>query len=186
MIAKTPQRLNLFAFVTLKHFGQKRKYTNEPYLNHLRAVAEMADGKAKFGYEIGLCHDLLEDTDCTRAELRDTLRRFEYNDFEIISIINGVIDLTDVYTPEQFPYINRKDRKRMEAIRLNRIDENSQTVKYCDIINNSESILKYDQGFAKTYIPELKMILQGMNKGNQKLYKLALKSIEYEPIITHK
>lgn len=77
MIPKTPQRLNLFAFVTLKHFGQKRKYTNEPYVNRLRAVAEMADGKCKFGYEIGLCHDLLEDTDCTGAELSETLLRLD-------------------------------------------------------------------------------------------------------------
>lgn len=70
----------------------------------------------------------------------------------------------------------------MEAFRLHGISPTAQTVKYCDIINNSESILKHDQGFAKIYISELKMILDGMNKGNKKLYKLALKSIEYESI----
>lgn len=182
MIPNTPQRLNLFAFVTLKHFGQKRKYTNEPYVNHLRAVAEIADGKCKFGYEIGLCHDLLEDTDCTPLELRNALERFGYSFEELFTIGSVVSELTDMYTYEKYPDLNRKIRKQKEACRLHFISYEGQTVKYCDIINNSESILKHDQGFAKIYIPELKMILDGMNKGNKKLYKLALKSIEYEPI----
>lgn len=170
-------RQHLYCFVGLKHHGQVRKYTGEPYFNHLRAVAEMADGKCKFGYEIGLCHDLFEDTDCTRQELWNALKRFGYDEINCHRIVSFVDDLTDEYTPEQFPKTNRLHRKTFEANRLHKISPDAQTVKYCDIINNSESILQHDPGFAKKYIPEMKMVLEGMNKGNQELYKLALQSV---------
>jgi (p)ppGpp synthase/HD superfamily hydrolase len=170
-------RHHVLAFVALKHFGQLRKYTNEPYLNHLQAVAKMADGKCQFGYEIGLCHDLLEDTDCEDKDLYEALERFGYNEGEREFIINAVIDLTDVYTHELFPELNRKARKEREAYRLHLINHGAQTVKYCDIINNSESILQYDLGFAKKYIPEMKSVLLGMNKGDEQLYKKAFDSV---------
>jgi guanosine-3',5'-bis(diphosphate) 3'-pyrophosphohydrolase len=190
MIPKTPQRLNLFAFVVLKHHGQIRKYTNEPYVNHLRAVAEMADEKCRFGYEIGLCHDLLEDTDCTKDELLKALIRFIYFRNEAEYIVHCVTELTDIYTPEDFPQLNRAKRKELEAKRLSKITYESQTVKYCDLIDNTESIVKYDEGFAVKYLAEKATILNGMNKGNPVMYakakrvlKKALKSIEFKSIV---
>lgn len=147
-------REHLYCFVALKHFEQKRKYTGEPYLSHLKAVAEMADGKCKFGYEIGLCHDLLEDTDCTGAELSEVLLRFGYDVPHAYKIYSAVCDLTDEYTHEKFPQHNRKVRKELEAYRLHGIAKEAQTVKYCDIINNSESILQHDPGFAKILSPK--------------------------------
>ncbi len=190
MIPNTPQRLNLFAFVVLKHYGQVRKYTGEPYVNHLRAVAEMADGKCKFGYEIGLCHDLLEDTDCTFNELDEALKRFEYEIFDRVIIAGSVNELTDIYTPEAFPQLNRAKRKALEAQRLSTISYEAQTVKYCDLINNTESIVKYDEGFAVKYLAEKATILKEMNKGNPVMYakakrvlKKALKSIELKSIV---
>jgi (p)ppGpp synthase/HD superfamily hydrolase len=96
-------RTHLYCFVTLKHHQQKRKYTGEPYFNHVKAVAEMADGMCKFGYEIGLCHDLIEDTDCDQIDLHEALMRFGYDMGDANFITNGVVELTDIYTPEYFP-----------------------------------------------------------------------------------
>jgi len=168
---------HLFGFVTLKHFGQKRKYTNEPYVNHVRAVADMADGHCKLGYEIGLLHDLLEDTDCSENEMIQALDRFGYTYSEIVFIGRRVHELTDVYTPEKFPQINRKVRKELEARRLHKTGYAAQTVKYCDLMHNTESIVEYDRGFAMKYIPEKEQILIGMNKGNKLVYRRALKSL---------
>jgi len=170
-------RNHLLAFVHLKHYGQKRKYTGEDYVNHLKAVAKMVDGKCELGYEVGLCHDLLEDTDCTEEELKNALMRFEYGSKDSIFIFEKVRDLTDRYVPETCPTWNRTVRKKLEAERLWTISPEAQTVKYCDIINNSESILQYDAGFAKIYIPEMQEVLKGMNKGHKGLYKKALKSV---------
>lgn len=176
---KIPQgrQANLLGFVVLKHDMQKRKYTNEPYYTHVRAVADMADGKCKFGYEIGLCHDLLEDTDCTGAQLTEALLRFGYDVDEAWIIFNAVSDLTDKFTPEAYPDLNRKSRKLLEAERLHNACPTAQTVKYCDLIHNTESIVAYDRGFALKYIPEKEQILSGMNKGHKLLYKKALQSL---------
>lgn len=178
---KLDPKLHLYAFVCLKHHGQVRKYTGEPYFNHLKAVAEMADSKCKFGYEIGLCHDLLEDTDCARHELYSAILRFGYSIYDACFICDRVDELTDQFTPEAYPEFNRKKRKALEAERLWTISPDAQTVKYCDIINNSESILQHDPGFAKKYIPEMKMVLDGMDKGDQELYKKALELLNLNP-----
>lgn len=169
---KIPQgrQADLLAFCALHHFHQKRKYTNDPYINHCRAVADMADGLCKFGYEVGLCHDLLEDTDCSVDELENALLRFGYG-IDTIIIVRCVIELTDVYTHEAFPQLNRTKRKSLEAERLHKISYEAQTVKYCDLINNTESIVEHDKGFAKKYLAEKKTILKGMNTGNPQTYK---------------
>jgi len=171
---KIDSRVHLLAFVTLKHFEQKRKYTNEPYLNHLKSVANMADGKCRFGYETGLCHDLLEDTDCTPAELGEALYRFGYGKDEVVLIVGAVMELTDVFTSESYPDVNRKNRKHLEALRLHNVSHEAQTVKYCDLIDNTSSIVTHDHGFAEVYLKEKESILAGMNKGNPELYQQCL------------
>lgn len=183
-------RNHLYCFVTLKHHQQKRKYTNEPYFNHVLAVAKMADGTCNFGYEIGLCHDLIEDTDCDRYELKEALMRFGYENYKAEYICNAVIELTDIYTPEIFPQLNRAKRKALEAQRLSTVSYEAQTVKYLDLMHNTESIVKHDKGFAIKYLAEKATILKGMNAGNPAIYakckrvlKKALKTLHEQKII---
>ena len=165
------------AFVALHHVQQKRKYTGEPYLFHLVNVAEMAAKYVKFGYEIGLCHDLLEDTACTEDELHEALIRFGYDHSESMLILGSVIELTDIYTHEAFPKLNRAIRKVKEARRLYYISSVSQTVKYCDLIDNTSSIVKHDKGFAIKYLQEKEFILSGMTKGNHGAFIRCLNSL---------
>lgn len=165
------KRNHVLAFVALKHADQKRKYTGEPYLSHLQSVAKMADGRCRLGYEIGLCHDLLEDTDCTQVELYKALVRFGYEILDAGWIVARVIDLTDVYTNEKYSGHNRKERKKFEAQRLFAINPDAQTVKYCDLIDNAKSIVEHDPGFAMVFINEAMYILSGMLAGNPDLYK---------------
>lgn len=170
-MATIDRQKHLFAFVALHHHTQKRKYTNEPYLNHLIAVAEAAKDTCKFGYEIGLCHDLLEDTGCTIYELITALNRFGYEYADARFIAGAVSELTDAYTHEDFPQLNRAKRKALEAQRLHKVSYEAQTVKYCDLIDNTKSIVEHDKGFAVKYLEEKGAILKGMNKGNPEIYK---------------
>jgi (p)ppGpp synthase/HD superfamily hydrolase len=169
---KIPQgrQANLLTFVVLKHENQVRKYTGEPYHFHLRNVADMADDKCRMGYEIGLCHDLLEDTQCTPTELVNALIRFKYSPDEVSVICSAVNELTDVYTHEDFPQLNRAKRKKAEAERLHKISYEAQTVKYCDLIDNTSSIVQHDKHFAKVFLNEASTILGGMNKGNPVMF----------------
>jgi (p)ppGpp synthase/HD superfamily hydrolase len=163
-------RGKLIEFVKQQHGDQVRKYTGEPYFNHLLAVAEMADCKCDYGFEIGLCHDLLEDTSCTDLELYTFLQNNGYNIEASEVILKAVVELTDIYTAENSPELNRKHRKHLEALRLHQIGYEAQTVKYCDLIDNGDSIALHDPSFAKVYLKEKSEILEGMNAGDYELY----------------
>lgn len=170
----------LKTFVKEQHSTQVRKYTGEPYFNHLLAVAEMA-GKTdvRYAYEIGLCHDLFEDTNCDPLHLRYLLFDLQY-DYSAIWFISGCVkELTDVYTPVSVSGLNRAARKQKEAERLWSISPAAQTVKYCDLIDNTVSIVRYDPGFAVKYLAEKKVILSGMNSGDADMYKRCLESLEW-------
>jgi hypothetical protein len=120
--------------------------------------------------EIALCHDLLEDTHCDESALRQILNISGYNNKEVNIIIHTVNELTDVYTAEDFPNLNRKERKKLEAHRLWTISYLAQTIKYADLIDNTRSIVEHDKTFAKVYLQEKKYILLGMDKGLASLH----------------
>jgi (p)ppGpp synthase/HD superfamily hydrolase len=168
----TERQSKLLQFVIEQHGEQKRKYTNEPYWKHVYEVAEIvSEYEGELLIEIALCHDLIEDTECTYLKLAGILFEFGYNSSnEIYLILEGVRDLTDEYTKEYFPQYNRKQRKELELIRLKTISPNSQTVKYADLIHNTSSIVKYDKNFAKVYLKEKEEILNNMRKGDLKLF----------------
>ena len=162
-----------------EHSSQKRKYDGEPYYTHLFDVAAHADLYMPLGFECGLCHDLLEDTDIKSAGLlKMHLKDLGYNDEESKYIADRTFDVTDLYTKESFPELNREARKQLEAKRLWDIFPDSQTLKYCDMIDNTISIKDRDPDFWKTYREEKLLTLQGMDKGNQFLYKYCLKICE--------
>lgn len=172
------KRSRLKNFVKKMHKDKIRKYTGEPYYNHLISVAQLSISKCHLGYEIGLCHDLLEDTDCTDKVLLNTLITYGYTASAAYHITKCVVELTDVFTTEKYPSLNRSYRKQKEADRLHCISDTAQTVKYADLIDNTASIVEHDKSFAKTYIAEKEVILKGMAEGNQELYKMALNSLK--------
>jgi (p)ppGpp synthase/HD superfamily hydrolase len=177
----TPQQDRLLKFVILMHGEQKRKYTNEPYWYHVVNVAYRADIVAgRLGIEIGLSHDLIEDTDCTPLLLHEYLVAIGYEACDALEIMNGVVELTDVFTSEAFPNLKREERKALEAHRLGTISVRSQNVKYCDLEDNSSSILEHDPSFAKVYLAEKAEMLQYMVAGDQTLRKLLLESIKHD------
>ncbi len=167
----------LISFAAKWHGGQIRKYTFEPYISHCIEVAEMAEAShVSFGFEIGLFHDLLEDTLCSTEHIRDILFPF-YLKNEIDFIVDGVVALTDIYIPADFPHLNRQKRKVLEAERLASILPIYQSVKYCDLIHNTKSIVLHDPKFAINYLAEKHDILNLMNKGDINLYNEALKDV---------
>jgi (p)ppGpp synthase/HD superfamily hydrolase len=174
----TEKQNELFEFVTKMHGEQKRKYTGEPYVNHCLQVAELVSEFEGDCIEIALCHDLFEDTKCDFKMLYNELIRLEYERKEAYDICTNVTELSDKFTHEDYPYLNRKQRKINEAERLGKISFKSQSVKYADLINNTESIVANDKGFAKVYLSEKDLILQLMNKGNAVLFCNCLKSLQ--------
>ena len=167
-------RQRLREWVQKKHSGQLIRRTKEPYFNHLTAVAEMAAPVLTRGYEIGLCHDLLEDTPTTQEELTAALLRFGYPDREAEFITSCVVELTDVFTAKAYPELRKTERKDREAARLIRMSSAAQTVKYADLMYNLKWVLQYDQQHAGKYIRKKALLLAEMTGGNEELRQQAI------------
>ena len=149
-------------FATDAHQGQKRKYSDADYISHPIEVAKMvhyrSDGSIRMT-AAALLHDVLEDTKVTHSELRLFLHKvFSVETAE--KILSIVVELTDVYTHEDFPDMNRKLRKQFEALRLFYASNQAKEIKLADIEHNSESIEKHDPKFAKVFLEEKKQLLE--------------------------
>ena len=157
-------------FATQAHKGQSRKYTNDPYIIHPIAVAKLVHdiGGSMVMRAAALLHDVLEDTHVGHEELMVFLHSVpDVTPAEACEIHSLVVELTDIYTHESFPNRNRKARKLLEAERLGRASGDAQTIKYCDLIDNTSSITTHDPGFAKTYMAEKAVLLKHMQCGDQ-------------------
>jgi (p)ppGpp synthase/HD superfamily hydrolase len=164
--------MTILEFVTEKHKGQVRKYTEEPYINHLVRVASNFE-KDSYLYNLALCHDLYEDTDCNSNELKEMLLDNDFEEKEIKRLLWGIRELTDEYTKENYPELNRNQRKNQELKRLETIPQNSMTVKYADLIDNCDIVL-YDKSFGKIYLQEKFEILKHCKQGDFNLYYKAI------------
>lgn len=156
-----------FAHASHDSVKQIRKYTGEPYWNHTDAVAlivEAHDGTPDMIAAAHL-HDVLEDVEPVLikegrvAELQNF--RFVYYNFPA-SVRDMVVELTHLYTQEDFPDWGRARRKQAEAERLWSVSNNSKTIKAADLMQNTESIVLHDPGFAITYLKEKHEVLKGL------------------------
>ncbi|KAA0988933.1 metal-dependent phosphohydrolase [Dyadobacter aurulentus] len=168
----TERQWQLFDFVKQLHGSQKRKYSGQPYYTHLLSVADRVSGYVQSGceIEIALCHDLIEDTECSLATLSSLLISLGYSVEEDAEILASVDDLTDKYTSSRYPKLNRKQRKLMEAARIILSRPIAQTVKYADIMDNILSITAEDPSFARIYLAEIDQYIWRIDKGNPALY----------------
>ena len=162
-------REQLTAWVRQQHAGQLIRETDQPYFDHLLRVAVMAGEYAILGYEVGLCHDLLEKTLVTTDQLHFVLVDFGYPDGEAWIIVDGVIELTDVFTKAVYPGFKKKKLKKREAKRLASISPLAQTVKYADLADNIQWMHLHRPEKTPAYLAKKQQLLLIMNKGNAEL-----------------
>jgi guanosine-3',5'-bis(diphosphate) 3'-pyrophosphohydrolase len=166
-------------FAVKAHGQQRRKYADEPYIVHLERVMEICKGYTDDVaiLSAALLHDVLEDTDVTPEELKIVLN-------EILGDDKGqkcyllVRDLTDEFVKSNYPALNRRARKFKESLRLATAQPDAQTIKYADIIDNINDIVKHETDFALVYIRESKSLLQHIPGGNATLYERALHTVD--------
>lgn len=165
-------------FAAEAHGEQKRKYCEDPYIVHPIRVMELCREHKGSLPVLAACllHDVLEDTDTGEEELRTFLHSL-LEPTEAQKTLQLVIELTDVYTHEAYPQLNRDKRKAQETERLRRVSPQAQTIKYADIIDNSKEIVPNDPGFAPRYLKECGTLLEAMDKGNPTLRKEAIQMV---------
>ena len=140
-------------FAEQAHGDQKRKYTGEPYFNHLVEVALYVEA-ANLPSEVvaaAYLHDTLEDTEVTLSELNN---RFGFR------VADLVLQVTDVSRPHEG---NRKFRKALDRAHLAKATPHGASIKLADIISNTRSIVADDPKFAKVYLQEKRELLKVLN-----------------------
>ncbi len=165
-------------FAARAHGTQTRRYTLDLYIVHPVRVMELCAG---FTTDMpilaaALLHDVLEDTPVNEEELHTYLKSL-MDAQTARKTLELVIDLTDVYTKDNYPELNRRERKNREVERMSRTAPGAQTVKYADIIDNSIEIVQHDRSFAGVFLHECRRVLQVMPSGNPELYTRAKETV---------
>jgi (p)ppGpp synthase/HD superfamily hydrolase len=130
--------------------NQVRKYTNEPYHVHVLAVAELVSTKTNDEEVLAAAclHDVLEDVAPFMSQYGKDFIRAEFGD-RVLSIVE---ELTDIYTKENYPDLNRKKRKALEADRLSKVSEEAKLIKRADIFDNNKTLM--GTSFEKVWLEE--------------------------------
>jgi len=151
--------------------NQKRKYTGEPYWVHTEDVAEIVAGVTHTEDMLiaALYHDWIEDVFPVNPKYNIDLIKEKFG----VSVANMVMDLTDEYTKEKYPLMNRATRKKMERERIAGISKESKTLKLADLISNTSSIVEHDKDFAHVYLREIMETLPHLVEGNSELLQRA-------------
>lgn len=168
-------------FADIAHGKQKRKYSDERYIVHPIRVMETCSAytdKVQI-LAAALLHDVLEDTPVSEIELLSFLETVMDNEVAR-QTIELVVELTDVYTKEAYPHLNRKQRKEKETLRIGQTIADSQTIKYADIIDNCKEIAASDPNFAPRFLKECMTILKVATKGDKRLYEKVCKEVKTE------
>lgn len=143
---------------TFAHQGQTRKGTSLPYFTHCHDVAKAVAkrGGDSIAIAAAYLHDVLEDTAVTAHQLS-----FEYGFPQ--EVIDVVIELTDVYTHQSYPEMNRAERKKLETKRLSGVSKRAKLVKLCDIEDNDKTIELVGAGFAKVWRAEKAELIKAIS-----------------------
>lgn len=149
-------------FAREKHRRQVRKYTGNPYADHLAEVACITAtvGGDASSIAVAWLHDCREDhgVSCEEIEALFGMR-----------VAVGVSLLSD------FEVGNRAQRKAASRERLASAPGWVQTIKCADLISNTRSIVKHDPKFAVTYLAEKRALLEVLTLADPRLREIAMR-----------
>jgi hypothetical protein len=161
-------------FARKKHDGQVRKYTGEPYYNHLEEVAELVRtfGLGEEAEVLAYLHDTVEDTNTTHSEL---VEKFG------VQIALGVRALTN----NNLDVGNRKTRKAMDRSRLAMSAAVVQSVKCCDLISNCRDIVVHDPNFGIVFLDEMDELLKVLTQAQKVVHNVAHMACQTEQLYAY-
>lgn len=165
----TPLERKAFDFAKEAHKSQMRKYTREPYFNHCIAVAQATRTTIHASEDVfcaALLHDVVEDTSYTNDDI------FKEFGSEIAKLVHELTDISKLSDG------NREIRKTMDKKHLSMASPEGQTIKLCDLEDNTKSIVEYDPGFAVKYMKEKRELLKVLTKGDPAKHEQLVKFVK--------
>lgn len=158
-------RARTFAIEAHERIDQRRKYSGQPYAEHLKAVAslvaEASDSQAAVA--AAWLHDVVEDT---AATIEDVAASFGNEVAELVKA------LTDISRPSDG---NRQQRKAVDRAHLANASALAKTVKLADLIDNCADICRHDPGFGRVFLEETALLLPVLREGDPRLLQQAEK-----------
>ena len=160
-------RAEQYAIGAHGRIDQRRKYTNQAYDAHLKAVVDIVATVTDQAEVLAAAwlHDTLEDTPATYDDLE--------NEFGT-EVADLVTELTDVSRASDG---NRAVRKAIDRAHLARASRDAKTVKLADLIDNCRDIVKHDTKFGRVFVTEATALLEVLGDGDPQLYARATKII---------
>jgi hypothetical protein len=157
-----------FATQAHRRIDQRRKYSQQSYEVHLKAVADIVASVTDDAGMIAAAwlHDTVEDTPAT---LEDIEREFGRDVAALVS------DLTDVSRPGDG---NRAVRKAIDRAHSAQASVRAKTVKLADLIDNCRDICRHDERFARVFLVEMAALLEVLVEGDAALLQRAHKTLE--------
>lgn len=148
--------------------GQRRKYTDEPYIVHPAAVVELVRSVTanEFMLAAAWLHDTVEDTPTTLGDIESHFGK------EVAALVSM---LTDSAQPQAK---NRAARKVAHFRHTAEASCEAQTIKLADIIDNTRSIIHFDPHFARVYLVEKRVQIALLTDGSRELWQQASTIIE--------
>lgn len=148
--------------------GQRRKYTDEPYIVHPAAVVELVRSVSADDELLATAwlHDTVEDTETTLADIES---HFGPRVAQLVEM------LTDSAQPQAK---NRAARKLAHFRHTADASPEAQTVKLADIIDNTRAIVRFDPHFARVYLVEKRVQIELLKQGDAQLWRQASAIIE--------
>lgn len=156
--------LRAMIFARDVHAGQRRKYTDAPYFDHLAEVAGIASTVSSIYRDpekiqaVAWLHDCVEDQDVQPQDLGRLFGK---------TVATGVLLLSDL------EHGNRAERKAASRKRLAAAPGWVQNIKVADLISNTASIVRHDPKFAAVYLQEKRLLLDVLTRANPALLNIA-------------
>lgn len=142
---------------------QRRKYTNDPYIVHPQAVADIVGSVPHTEAMLAAAwlHDTVEDTSTT---LEDINRHFGPEVAELVGMLTNVSATCEG---------DRIEKKNLDRHHSAQASAAAKTIKLADLIDNLRSLVTHDPDFAKTYLIEKRLLLAVLKEGDNTLWRQA-------------
>lgn len=148
--------------------GQRRKYTDEPYIVHPAAVVELVRSVSHDEALLAAAwlHDTVEDTSATLGDIEALFG------VRVASLVEMLTDSTPATAK------NRAARKLAHFRHTASASPDAQTIKLADIIDNTRAIVRFDPHFARVYLVEKRIQIELLRQGDAQLWQQASAIIE--------
>lgn len=153
---------------TEAHEGQRRKYTNTPYIYHPARVAgriaihPIAD---EITVSAGYVHDVVED--CKQYDLK----------FIAEELGSGVADLVEQLTnpSKNYPNLPRHKQKEMDRDHLKGVTTSAKVIKMIDRYDNLNEMPSAPDYFIYLYARESRLLIEAIADADEELAKEVLR-----------